>query len=100
MRKHFIEDDDDEPYVASSVTVNVAVPEKIITIRLGRTIFHIGDTVILKRHPRAGKSRIVNFHDYCLGGVVLEDKLDGFHSWNVTDLKKVPGRKKTEDTVL
>ena len=59
--------------------------EKITSVRE----FKIGTPVRLKHRRSAGISKIKLFYSDIEGGVKLEDKLDGFYSWNVTDLEVV-----------
>jgi hypothetical protein len=70
--------------------------EKIEKIKLGKTTFYIGSKVQLKRHPKMGEARILLFYRDILGGVRLDIPLDGFRSWNVTDLEKVPRSKRRD----
>ena len=49
----------------------------------------IGDYVQLRNKPSEGVARIECEYADIKGGVKLDRKLDGFYSWNVSDLKKV-----------
>lgn len=52
----------------------------------------IGDHVEL-RHKPGKTARIIREYPDIEGGVVLDRKLDGFKSWNVDDLRRVPASK-------
>lgn len=60
----------------------------IFCLREDRYGVRIGDTVELKESAGAGQAEIIGFYAH-EGGVLIKPELDGFRSWNVSDLNVV-----------
>lgn len=59
-----------------------------------RIRFKAGTRVVVKAYPKAGARRVERVYTDVDGGRRLSEPVDGFVSWNVTDLRRARGNER------